>query len=417
MSTLSNELVQRMFREYYEECLLEKCAPRELEKREFGALLFKERLMIRHKAFTSMGGVRDFLCSMIPSDVYYSSAYYEQPSALDMSAKGWLGADLIFDIDADHIHTQCEKIHDEWTCGECGFSGKGLTPDQCPVCGGQKFQAKTWLCEDCIESAKNETAKLLDMLQNDFGFSEKEVHVFFSGHRGYHVHVETREVKTFDSIARKEIVDYISGIGLNLGFRDSTPKKLNKANSPTIPSPDDLGWRGRVAKGVHDFILYASPEDYKKIGLRKNVIETIIQNKNLILRSMGHAEPSHVVKGLGPETWRKLIKHSAESLSAKIDTVVTTDIHRLIRLPGTLHSKTGFKKVEFSTSHLEDFDPLKSAVAFRNGAVTIFVSDVPEFRIGDKTFGPYHNQKIELPTAAALLLICKKRAEVVEQDV
>src|SRR4030042_451925 len=170
MSTLSNELVQRMFAEYYEECLLEKCAPRELEKREFGALLFKERLMIRHKAFTSMGGVRDFLCSMIPSDVYYSGAYYEQPSALDMSAKGWLGADLIFDIDADHIHTQCEKIHDEWTCGECGFGGKGLTPDQCPVCGGQKFQAKTWLCEGCIESAKNETAKLLDMLQNDFGF-------------------------------------------------------------------------------------------------------------------------------------------------------------------------------------------------------------------------------------------------------
>jgi len=81
MSTLSNELVQRMFREYYEECLLEKCAPRELEKREFGALLFKERLMIRHKAFTSMGGVRDFLCFMIPSDVYYSSECSHHPES------------------------------------------------------------------------------------------------------------------------------------------------------------------------------------------------------------------------------------------------------------------------------------------------------------------------------------------------
>ncbi|MCJ7718669.1 DNA primase, partial [Candidatus Bathyarchaeota archaeon] len=98
----------------------------------------------------------------------------------------------------------------------------------------------------------------------------------------------------------------------------------------------------------------------------------------------------------------------------KIDTVVTTDIHRLIRLPGTLHSKTGLKKIEFPISHLEDFDPLKSAVVFKNGAVTILVSDAPEFRIGDKTFGPYRNQRIELPTAAALLLICKKRAEVAE---
>ncbi len=417
MFTLSNAFVQRMFLEYYEECLFETCAPRELEKREFGVLLFKERLMIRHRAFTSTSEIQDFLCSAIPSDVYYSSAYYERPSALDMSAKGWLGADLIFDIDADHIHTKCEKIHDEWICDKCGFGGKGLIPEICPACGGQKFQAKTWLCEDCMESAKNELVKLLDMLQNDFGFSEKEVHVFFSGHRGYHVHVEARVVKTLDSIARKEIVDYVSGLGLNLGFRGSTPKEAHKAKPATLPCLGDLGWRGRVAKGVHDFIVHAEPEDYRDIGLRRNVVETIVQNKNLVLRSLGLAGQSHAVKGLGPETWRKLIKYCAESLSAKIDTVVTTDIHRLIRLPATLHSKTGFKKVEFPTSRLEDFDPFKSAVAFRNGAVTVFVSDAPEFRVGEKTFGPYHSQKIELPTAAALLLICKKRAEVVEQDV
>jgi len=100
--------------------------------------------------------------------------------------------------------------------------------------------------------------------------------------------------------------------------------------------------------------------------------------------------------------------------SAKIDTVVTTDIHRLIRLTGTLHGKTGFKKVEFSVSDLDDFDPFKSAIAFKGSAVTVFVSDAPEFRIGDEIFGPYKIQKVELPTAAALLLVCKSRAEVLE---
>jgi hypothetical protein len=65
-------------------------------------------------------------------------------------------------------------------------------------------------------------------------------------------------------------------------------------------------------------------------------------------------------------------------------------------------------------SAIDVFDPFKSAVAFKIGTVGVFVSDAPEFRLGDETFGPYKNRKVELPTAAAVLLICKGRAEVVE---
>jgi DNA primase small subunit len=99
--------------------------------------------------------------------------------------------------------------------------------------------------------------------------------------------------------------------------------------------------------------------------------------------------------------------------SAKIDTVVTTDIHRLIRLAGTLHGKTGLRKVEFPVKCLEDFDPFKEAVAFKEGVVKVFVSDAPEFRLGGNVFGPYKSQTVELPTAAAVLLICRGRAKVV----
>jgi DNA primase small subunit len=83
-------------------------------------------------------------------------------------------------------------------------------------------------------------------------------------------------------------------------------------------------------------------------------------------------------------------------------------------LAHTLHGKTGFKKVEFSASVIEDFDPFKSAVAFKKDLVTVFVSDAPQFRLGEETFGPYKKQRVELPTAAAVLLICKGRAEVLE---
>ena len=101
------------------------------------------------------------------------------------------------------------------------------------------------------------------------------------------------------------------------------------------------------------------------------------------------------------------------SQSANVDTVVTTDTHRLIRLGCTLHGKTGLKKTEFPVPAINDFDPFKSAIAFREGTATVLVSNAPEFRLGDQTFGPYKNQKIELPTAAAVLLICRKRAEVI----
>ncbi len=80
---------------------------------------------------------------------------------------------------------------------------------------------------------------------------------------------------------------------------------------------------------------------------------------------------------------------------------------------GTLHGKTGLKKVEVKPKELQIFDPFTEAVAFKKGKAKVLVSDAPEFRMGGKTLGPYKNQTVELPVAAAVLLICKKRAEVV----
>lgn len=408
MPRKSREFVKRMFTEYYQE--LEFCAPVSIESREFGFLTFDEQCMLRHICFKSGNDLKFFLEKTVPSNAYYSCAYYEQPDAV-MDEKGWLGADLIFDIDADHIPTSCAKIHDEWTCTECNFVGKGSTPEKCPLCGGQKFEVKTWSCETCLASAKAETVKLLDILLDDFGFSEEETHVFFSGHRGYHVHIESEAFRTLNTVARKEIVDYVLGLGLDTSLDG---KKSGRTRLRSIPCLHYYGWHGRLARGMYNFILQAKPEDYKNIGLKKNIIGTIIQSKDRILKSWGSVKPYDAVKGVGIDTWKRIIEFCRESQSAKIDTVVTTDVHRLIRLTSSLHGKTGLKKAEFPVSDIEAFDPFKSAVAFKNGSVTVFVSGVPEFRLGDEAFGPYKNRKVELPIAAALLLICKNRAEIAE---
>jgi hypothetical protein len=84
----------------------------------------------------------------------------------------------------------------------------------------------------------------------------------------------------------------------------------------------------------------------------------------------------------------------------------------LIRLADTLHGKTGLKKVVVPISDLDEFDPLKSAVAFKGGAVRLVVSEAPEFRLGEDTYGPFKNSEAELPTAAALFLLCKGAAKL-----
>jgi len=285
-------------------------------------------------------------------------------------------------------------------------------PEECPACGGEKFDDRTWICEVCLASAKLETIKLLDMLTRDFGFHGKEMRTFFSGHRGYHIHVESETVKALDSIARKETVDYVSGLGLETALHGLGENDLKNL------SVNDSGWRGRIAKGMHSFILNAGPDDYKNIGLERSsatsITKLMTSNKDGILNSLSGARPWRTIKGIGPETWKRIIEHSAKQQAANVDTVVTTDIHRLIRLTGSLHGKTGLKKVEFPAVAIDSFDPFKSAIAFKAGTTTVFVSNAPEFRLGDETFGPYQNQKVDLPTAAAVLLICKKRAEVAQ---
>jgi DNA primase small subunit len=404
----SRDFVYGKFCDFYRRPSTVIPAPAAVGQREFGFLLFKERAMVRHRGFEGIDDVKSFLEDVAPSDVYYSCAYYENPEA-EMDRKGWLGADLVFDIDADHIPTSCNKVHDQWTCGKCGFSGRGITPEACPICESAKFETKTWSCELCLESARDETAKLVDMLERDFGFSSQELRVFFSGHRGYHVHVEGEAVRSLEAMARKEIVDYVSGLGLTLLGDEAKERSAGRKRGSRVFGLHDYGWNRRLKLGMQRFLLKATKEDLRSVGIRSNAL---LQNKEAILKRCVEEGRWDSVKGVSVETWRRLAAHVKDLESAKIDTVVTTDIHRLIRMNGTLHGKTGLMKVEFPAKNFVDFDPFLEAVAFKEGTARVLVSDVPAFRLGGNTLGPYMNEVVELPTAAAVLLICKGRAEV-----
>jgi DNA primase small subunit len=249
--------------------------------------------------------------------------------------------------------------------------------------------------------------KLIEILEADFGFSKQELIVAFSGHRGYHVQVEAETIKTLDSMARREIADYLTGTGLE--------PTLHGVDTKACVGPDleDVGWKGRIAKGTYE--LLASQEELEKAGLRK-VSAAIASQGKVIQDRWKKKGPWGLVVGVGPEGWENIVEAAVEMQSVKIDTVVTADVHRLIRLANTIHGETGLRKVQISPSGIEQFDPFTSAVAFKQGFVTVDIAEAPEFRMEGANYGPFKNQRVELPTAAAMFLLCKGVAKTEEES-
>ena len=396
--------------------------PPAMTEREFGFLLFREKIMVRHKAFRDFTGFGESLLSLIPSDVYYSTAYYKQPD-LEMDQKGWLGSDVVFDVDADHIDTPCKETHDMWMCPKCKETRRGRKLAKCPKCGNEKIEEKAWLCDRCLLAAKEEVLKLQEFLVEDFGIKSEEMHLFFSGHRGYHLHLISEKLKTLDDVQRKELVDYVIGLGLDpadQGLYQGPPDIYSDDKHSVVIGPQlvDPGWRGRLAKGIYRIITELDQKQLQGLGFSRGAANQIVKERESIEKEWSKKMLWSNFQdrwGVTDQVWKNIIEKalSLVALPAKIDTVVTTDIHRLIRMPETLNGKTGFKAASVSLKRLEEFDPFDEPVVFK-GTQKVHVKDAPEFRILDRHFGPFVDEEVELPLAAAVLLVAKGVALPVE---
>lgn len=401
------KFLKSLFKRFYEqEALLEKIGA--IKYREFGFLTLETHTMIRHLSFEGENDLVKFLSEKVPADCYRSTAYYLNPSALSMEEKEWLGADLVFDIDADHIQSSCKKKHDRWKCLDCGEKGYGSAPEVCLKCGSKRIDEKVWFCSECLEAAKRETVKLLEFLNLDFGLTDREISIYFSGHRGYHVHVESEEFKTLDQDARREIVDYITGLGVEPSLQGLENITSEEELAKTLKFS---AWAGRLMRSGYDIVLKCGLEDLLRIGLKDKAALNLIKNREKIIELWWRGKFNRIVE-VDREAWRNIFLEAARKSGVLIDTVVTADVHRLIRLEETLHSKTGFRKVRV-LKDLDGFDPLKEAVTFKRGEVKVHIYESPEFRVGDSVFGPYSEVDVELPISAAVLLICKGLAYII----
>ncbi|MFA6363328.1 DNA primase small subunit domain-containing protein [Methanoregula sp.] len=376
MNPATTEFVRQRFTEYYRKAIL--VSPSSLEQREWGFVLFNpgaaEMRMRRHIGFTDRLELFDYIKNLVPSHLYYSSAYYEKPDAPTMAEKGWCGADLIFDLDADHI---VKGPYDQM-----------------------------------LARVKTETEKLLAMLTGELGIDPKQIELVFSGGRGYHVHVKDLAFRGWGSAERREMVDYICGIG------------LDPAVLPSGPSSSS-GWPARFREALIEYLTWLGSQSEEDAmvyltaldGVGKEFAAGLLKRRMEMIAGLkggGQIDPvilkDRVIKTIVHETegeFRKRLNDRA----ALADEPVTTDIKRLIRMPTSLHGGSGMRVQPLEVRDLPGFDPLVDAVVFSTREVKVD----SRFPLAMPMLGStYQIQKgiSTVPEAVAVFLCCRGIAEI-----
>jgi DNA primase small subunit len=389
------ELVNKWFREYYSKSP-PPLPPKHLE-REFGFMYMGKDFVRRHLAFTDQASLNRFLTNTVPSHVYYSTALYQNPGAPTMDAKLWKGADVIFDLDADHIP-----------------GALGLT------------------YEEMLAQIKREMIRLLDdFILDDLGFSENDIEVTFSGGRGYHAHIYNEKVLKLRPHERSEIVDYVAGRDLDFDwvFPEKTKmytkfkngQRLDKGTS--FPVEDSGGWKRRMNQGTRRIfeefknlsvvdakVRYKSfaAVDEKLLGLLKRELFEVredLTGSALMFRDGSFDCIDDRVKKL-LIGW--LMAEVPARSSAQVDEPVTRDIKRLIRLPYSLHGKTGLRVISMTRDELTSFDPLRDAFpdVYPDTPMKIRLAKRIDMKLKKERFTG--EGEIEVPTWAGIFLVLRK---------
>ncbi|AIF69540.1 DNA primase [Palaeococcus pacificus DY20341] len=321
MSELFREVSKKERRLYYSKewnaTKLPKFLVEHLENREFGFDHTGDGPSDRKNVFHDIRDLEDYVKTTAPYAMFSSVALYEDPAGME----GWLGAELVFDIDAKDL--PLKRCNHE--------SGK-----VCPIC-----------LEDARELAKD----TLIVLNEDLGF--EDIHVVYSG-RGYHIRVLDDWALDLDSKAREKLLSYISAAH-EITFDDLSSKKIILSSGyPRV---------FRLRFGY--FILRTNFNHLRNIGLNKNQIASILHNKEQIYegfvkKAILRAFPG----GIGYRTLLKLFALSTTFSKAYFDGKVTIDVKRILRVPSSLHSRVGFVTTYIGSKEgdLEKFNPFKKAV-------------------------------------------------------
>jgi DNA primase small subunit len=299
-----------------------------------------------------------------------------------MQEKEWLGASLIFDIDGKDLDLPCVPSHTYLLCANCrsaGSGSEGKSSFLCSSCSGTKADLVSIACNKCIDASKKELKKLIGFLKEDLGLDMESIRIYFSGNNGFHIHISVDNFATLDSAARSDLAGYIIGTGL---------------------LPESVGVR-KANDGKGFFVKY--PRGGIGYGWRKKMAEKFKVEATSVLKLQ-----NVVTQAGGYSGFKSELEKTARELGVRIDAQVTTDVHRIFRMPETLNGKSGLAKT--LCVNLDEFDPFSDACVIGDARIPVRVKCPVKFRLKGKSFN-ISKESAELPAYAGVFLICKGLAE------
>mgnify|MGYP000488734160 CR=1 FL=1 len=341
---------------------------------------------VRHNALLDLGDLTEFLARERPKHVYFSAGRYDDPSATTMDGKGWHSSDLVFDLDADHLPSTTQA---------------------------DSYAEMLATCKDALR-------RLLDFLEDDFGFDD--LLVVFSGSRGYHVHVRDESIQQLNRDARREIVDYVRGIGLEfdaLVEEETVGGEMGRESPATNRYlPTDGGWGERIhsrlyalmteVRNLEEEAALERLQEFEGVGEKKAQTAHRFAQNRFVEIERGNLSAHNVFENLA----RQFAPVVVAEENAPIDEPVSTDTNRLIRLPGSLHGGSGLAVRPIPRADLDAFDPLVDAVpeTFRGHDIAIEVTDGGTVQLGGDSFTLPEGEHT-VPEYLGVFLMTRGRAE------
>jgi DNA primase small subunit len=375
MKPATLEFLRQRFFDYFQRAYV--IPPPALEDREWGFIFFDpaypEIRMCRHLSFGGPRELEAYLRAVVPAHAFHSAAYYARPGAPTMTEKGWAGADLIFDLDADHLMRGPYHL--------------------------------------MLARVKEETLKLLSMLTMELGFDPRHIQVVFSGGRGYHVHIRDPSVRQWGSQERREMIDYVCGTGI-------------EAKAMLEREEDESGgWHLRYRQALLSYLEWLetlsheqAEEHLTSCGAGK---KAVVRFRERIQNHIGSIRQKRTGTLLRDRTLLLILSDENQELLHRIrergalaDEPVTTDTKRLIRMPSSLHGGSGLRVTPVGIRELEEFDPLIDAVVFGERKVRIEPSVSLSMQMLGNSYIIEKSKISSVPEALAVFLCCRGMADV-----
>jgi len=310
-----------------------------------------------------------------------------------------LWTELAFDIDPDQIDPECGNGSIYWICTSNDHCGKGMVK-KCVNCG-ESTRSIDFIDPKCLSATGKEATKLIQALINELGISREDIRVYFSGNKGFHLYVSSDVLRELDQNGRKEIVDYLALEGLKEELF------IVKWAGKRYIVNEGLG--NRIIQNAMEII--EQRRSYPNI-FTKEVMGKVDQAREKLRVELGKGSLDLIFSIFGGRKARRFLALAMEKSKVKVDPAVTLDLHRLFRMPGTLNSKSHLPKFPAELKMLGD-NILDGMPEYGLNSVNIHVRIAPEIHMNGMNFGPFDNERAEVPAYLASYLITKGVATIV----